>query len=194
MLQKALEYEPSNENALGRFAKFIRRSGPEAETARTVLKDALANGDAPAIVHLILGTLAASEGHLDEAQLHLEQASQLTPKAPQLLNNLAWVVARAEPPDLERALSLINAALELSPNHPEIRETRGQILASMERWKDALIDLEYALGSLRGRPQLHATLARIYTQLGDEDMAALHRKRVERLAPEKKTADKPAGE
>jgi tetratricopeptide (TPR) repeat protein len=192
LLQKALRHQPDQEQALRRLAYFLGRSGPQADKARAMLKDALANGQAPGTAHMILGTTAAAAGNLDEARLHLEQAHALNPDLPDLLNNLAWVLARLDPPQLQRALGMIDRALERSPEHPELRETRGQILARMGRSQDALVDLEFALRALRGRPRLHTTLAEIYQQLGDQDMARLHRERAQ-LGAEGQGAEGGAG-
>ena len=52
---------------------------------------------------------------------------------PVLLNNLAWVLLSAEPPQLDKALSMADAAVKALPQHPEIRETRGVILARLGR-------------------------------------------------------------
>ena len=65
--------------------------------------------------------------------------------APLVANNLAWVLAFSPPVDLPRALELANAAVNKVPNEPRFRGTRGQILARMEKWKEALPDLEEAL-------------------------------------------------
>ena len=175
LLKKALRYTPSHPEALNRLATFVRHTGPEADAARAMLKDLLATGQVPATVHLVLGSSAAAEGKWDEARLHLEQAYRADKRLPAVLNNLAWALTNADPPELDRALSLADAALELAPNHPEIRATRGQILARLERWHDAVSDLELALADFPDRTALHGVLADAYTALGDDEMAERHR-------------------
>ena len=129
--------------------------------------------------------MAASDGDLAKAELHLEQALRLNPNTPEVLNNLAWVLANSKPPQLDRALVLVNAAVNALPDHPELRETRGQILARLQRWQDALPDLETALHDLGSRGNIHGSLATIYEHLGDEDMSAKHRKLAESCAQQK---------
>ena len=174
LLKKALRYTPNHPEALNRLATFVRYTGPEADAARAMLKDLLAS-QVPATVHLVLGSTAAAEGKWDEARLHLEQAYRADKRLPAVLNNLAWVLTNADPPELDRALSLADAALELAPGHSEIRATRGQILARLERWHDAVADLELALTDFPDRTTLHGVLADAYTALGDEELAERHR-------------------
>jgi uncharacterized protein HemY len=62
------------------------------------------------------------------------------------------------------------------PNHPEFRHTRGNILFKMERWKEAIEDLEFALsGSHSDQANIHAELAKAYEMLGSPALAAPHR-------------------
>ena len=175
LLKKALHHTPNHHGTLERLATFVRHTGPEADAARTMLKDLLANGQVPATVHLVLGSAAAADGKWDEARLHLEQAYRADKRLPAVLNNLAWVLTNADPPELDRALSLADAALELAPSHSEIRATRGQILARLKRWHDAVADLELALTDFPDRTTLHGVLADAYTALGDEELAERHR-------------------
>jgi len=175
LLKKALHYTPNHPGTLNRLATFVQYTGPEADTARAMLKDLLANGEIPATVHLVLGSAAAADGRWNEARLHLEQAYRADKRLPAVLNNLAWALTNADPPELNRALSLADAAIELAPSHPEIRATRGQILARLERWHDAVADLELALADFPDRATLHMVLADAYAALGDEEMAERHR-------------------
>lgn len=95
----------------------------------------------------------------------------------ELLNNLRWAIAHAEPPDLDRALNLANAAHQAAPNHPDVLETRGQILAKLGRWKEAITDLDKALPAMPNRARVHDTLAPAYENLGVKELADEHRRR-----------------
>lgn len=188
LLQRALYYRPNHPQALNRLATFVDQSGEVAEEARQMLKDVLAEGKATSTVHLILGTNRAAADDLDQAMVHLEQAYRLNPQMPVVLNNLAWVLANSAEPQLDRALELTNSALRLAPAQPEIRETRGQILVRMQRWQEALVDLELALRGFPKRSQLHATLALVYKKLGDTELAEKHKQRAANLM-EKQTSE-----
>jgi uncharacterized protein HemY len=125
-------------------------------------------------MHLLVGSSAVAEGQWDVARRHLEQAYRLNSRLPALLNQLAWALACGEPPELERALRLAETAVELSPHEPELLATRGRVLARLERWQEALTDLEAVLTTGSEQGELHATLAEVYTALGDAEMAKRH--------------------
>jgi predicted Zn-dependent protease len=181
LLERALQEHANHEGALTRLVTIALSTNAESQQARDHLKAVLAKGEVPATVHLILGTHAAATQRWDYAKLHLEQAYRLNPQMPVLLNNLAWTLAKSPSPQLEDALALSNAAIEIAPDHSEIRATRGQILAQLYRWDDAIVDLEIALRGIHGRRSLHETLAAAYTQLGDDELAGQHQAMIEEL-------------
>src|SRR5438445_652901 len=78
------------------------------------------------------------------ARTHLEQAFRLAPQEGLVANNLAWLLAQPPSPDLPRALALIDSVLARWPDQPNYLETRGQILVKLQRWNEALADLEMA--------------------------------------------------
>jgi predicted Zn-dependent protease len=96
---------------------------------------------------------------------------------PAVANNLAWILANGPDPDLPRALETINAVIERWPGELRFRGTRGQILARMQRWKEALADLELALKVYPDSAQLHRALAETYEHLDAPGMAVEHRQR-----------------
>jgi len=175
LLGKALRVAPDHPEVVHRLAMFVRYSGPPADAMRGQLKDLLAGGQLPATVHLLLGSIAAAEERWDEARLHLEQAYRLDSRLPALLNHLAWAVTQGATPDLERALRLSDEAVKLAVGEPDLRATRGRILARLQRWQDALTDLEAALAASGERGELHTDLVEVYTALGDPEMAERHR-------------------
>jgi Flp pilus assembly protein TadD len=146
-----------------------------------MLRQELANGRSPALLHMVLGADAQDRDQKAEALLHFEQAHALAPERPDIANNLACSLMLAEPPDLSRALKLINEVLEKHSRNPHYRESRGQILARMQRWKEALVDMEYALPAMSRNRDLHRTLADIYTHLQVPRLAAEHRQLAELL-------------
>src|SRR5205823_4094587 len=105
----------------------------------------LAKGQGSVSLNLVLGIDAFERGKLDQAKQYLEQAYKLDPAGPVLANNLAWVLAHTNPPDLDRALAIINTVIERQPKDARFRETRGQVLAKIGRWHEAITDLQAAL-------------------------------------------------
>jgi len=177
----ALKSDPSNSAALLMLTEMTRDDSA-GEDALTMLKERLANGESPWLIHMALGTRLLELGQLEEGAEHLEQAVKLNPSAAIAMNNLAWTLATQEPVDLKRAENLAIRAVELAPGNPQIRETRGQIYLKQERWKEALADLELILPVYSREqqlaaqlPHLHGSLAKAYEGVGNDDMARRHR-------------------
>jgi tetratricopeptide (TPR) repeat protein len=176
LLEKALEYDPTQVELTMRLWAFTKIRGEAADRARAVLRTQLASGKATGVVYLALGMDAWERGKTDEALVLLEQAYQLAPQMGLVVNNLAWVLAHSQPPDLPRALALMDSLLSRWPNEPRYRDTRGQIYARSGRWKEALTDLQAALPAYAADPEMHRRLADVYEHLGLAEMAAEHSK------------------
>jgi tetratricopeptide (TPR) repeat protein len=180
LVEAGLRYDPSNAALLNRLLAALKVGGPQADQAREALEAQLASGKAPASVHFALGLDAWQRGRTDEARLHLERAYDLAPQMPAIANNLAWILATSEPADLKRALELADFAVDKSPKDSSFRDTRGRIFMKLDRWKDALADLEAAVAGKDDDADLHKALAEVYERLGSPGMAAEHRRRAER--------------
>jgi len=175
LLNLALTHSPKNAHALMLLANLAAKDGDAADKARADLEQTLAWGVAPATAHAILGTQALQRNDFAKARMHLELAFQSNPQMPAILNNLAWALANGKNPELPRALQLAQAAEKLS-DHPEIRVTIGTILARMGKHREAVTELEAALRAFPDRPALHGRLAELYEQLGDAELAGMHRR------------------
>jgi tetratricopeptide (TPR) repeat protein len=169
---------------LGRLAI---REDESATQATDMLKQMLARGAAPAVIHLALGTQALHRGQIETGLMHLEQAQEHNPRIPIVLNNLAWGLTQQAEPDLERARQLAEAAQQLS-KHPETYDTLGTILARQGKLREAITQFETALRLLPPRAKIHRQLSELYQQLGDAQLAAEHR----RLADQLEAAAKPS--
>jgi tetratricopeptide (TPR) repeat protein len=115
----------------------------------------------------------------DEARTQWEQAFRLNPDMEIVANNLAWLLAHAPNPDLNRALDLADRAVKRNPTAPHYHGTRGVILMKLGRWSEALTDLEEELKHSPTNKQLHLSLAEVYDHQNDPEMARLHRARAE---------------
>lgn len=180
LLNRALQYGPDNPQVLNLLANLATRDWDGAQGALGALQQSLAKGDAPATVHVILGTWALEQGDFQKGMKHLELANKRNPEMPIVLNNLAWGLAHQQEPDLERALQLAEAAKSLS-DRPEIYHTIGTILARLGRHRQAVTELENALRAFPKYPRIHASLAELYEQFGDAELADLHHRLAERF-------------
>lgn len=181
LLEAATEHAPNDPRVLHRLSLVAAPPGPARAEVIRLLNRTIAEGKATALVHLALGAIAANEGDFATAKLHCELGLEQQPKTMELMNNLAWAIAHADPPDLDRALNLANAAHQAAPNHPEVLETRGQVFAKLGRWKEAITDLEKALPAMPKRVRVHDALAQAYENLGVKELANEHRRRAAEL-------------
>ena len=174
LVQRGLEYWPFNPELLRRLIAFSRIEGPQAETARARLRRILAEGSTVPTLHLLLGIDAWQHNQKAEAREHFDAAFKLAPQVPTMVNNMALVLALGDKPEPERALTMINGVLDHSPNNPVFRDTRGQILVKLGRWREALTDLEFSLPSNKESIRTHQALGSAYQGLGMSQMAKEH--------------------
>jgi predicted Zn-dependent protease len=149
-------------------------TGPEGDAARSTLTGLLAQGEPPALLHFLLGNDAWQRGRPAEARTQMDLAFRAAPQMPFVANNMAMLLAMDTPPDLERALAIIQSVLTNAPGNPEFRDTRGKILIKLGRYQDAITDLEYALPSLGSATNTHRALAQACEPLGLSELAQEH--------------------
>ncbi len=171
LLERALTIAPNNVSALQQVAELMFSKDAVAESAKSVIAEVIASGQAPASIHLIIGTRAVVEGDLAKAELHLDQAHASNPNSPIVMNNLAWVMAHQDPPQLEQAHTVIDTAVKLAPTHPEILDTRAMICLKQGDAKQAIRDLESAIKIRPDHVPYKKRLVEAYRAAGDRDTA-----------------------
>ncbi|MBX3441669.1 MAG: tetratricopeptide repeat protein [Planctomyces sp.] len=184
LLSSALLVYPNDLLTFDRMMALLKSGGDVAAQAREFLLDNIAQGRAVGISHLILGSQAFFTVNPKEAELHLERALESAPQAPIVANNLAWFLAHRDPPDLERALALIEPVVAKFPEDVRFLDTRGHVLAKMGQHREAIQDLEKALKVYSGVSESHAALAECYAALGHAELAARHEQIARRLRDE----------
>ncbi len=177
VLQRGLEAAPDSADLLRELALLSGAPGTAGEAARAKANELLADARHAPMLHFCLGGVAWQRGDLEQARTHYEAAFKSTPSPAEAANNLAAVLAASPKPDLDRALELIQPLVQQQPSNPFFRDTRGQILLLQGRAEEALLDLEFALPQLRDPRPTHTALAKVYEQLGLNDLAAEHRRR-----------------
>jgi tetratricopeptide (TPR) repeat protein len=184
LLERGLRQDPSNAALLARLVGLMNGTAAGADKVRAALKGMLAEGQASATAHFLLGLDAWQNNRVEEARLHWERSHELAPELLGVTNNLAWVLSTGPNADLPRALKLIDQAIDRSSGELKVRfrGTRGHVLVQMKRWKEALADLEAHLPFEADNPDLQRDLAAAYTGLGLKDQAAEHLRRAEQNA------------
>lgn len=174
LIERGLAQDQRNESLLTALIKLTRLEGKQAESARTTLNGLLARGEVAPTAHLCLAMDAWERNRPEEAREHLELVFKLYPQSPLVANNLAWLLAFGESPELERSLQILNDLIGKYPDSPTFHETRGEVLTKAGRWREALVDLEYALPWHKNNARTHGSLAEAYNGLGMKELAAQH--------------------
>lgn len=180
MLSRATELAPRTPIVVETLVRTVIQCAESNEPEIVTLRDNLVSKVDSERAHFIKGTIAVLRGDMTEAEGHLNLAMSDSANIPGVLNNLAVVLYQQENPDLDRALSLVNAALKTVPNQPVIRETRGQILLRMKQYKEAVFDLEFALSAKAPPQPIHEALAQAYEAIGMVDLARTHQELAKR--------------
>lgn len=171
LLREAMNVDSTNAQLLEAVTQACVEAAKSENNDLFVLREAIVQGMGSDTAHFILGTIALNQGKVEEAKNHLEIAAQSNPNLPGLLNNLAFAMTQEDMPDLERALRLSEAAVRTMPTHPYLRETRGQILLRLERYTEAIADLEFALAATELRPTIRPSLSKAYAAIGQTETA-----------------------
>ncbi|HEX4413923.1 MAG TPA: hypothetical protein VH107_09875 [Lacipirellulaceae bacterium] len=142
---------------------------------KALFADLAKSNDLPPTLAEALGTAAAVNHDLPAAERYLRMAVSKNPDSDVSWNNLAYVLVQKPNPPLEEALAATNKALAIAPDDFRYRQTRGEVLVKMQRWKEAVDDLEYALNGAPDAFAIHQSLAQAYEALGNKELAAAHR-------------------
>lgn len=172
-LEKALSANPEDADVLKELADvgIVDPSG----RIEKMLEESLTNGRHNAIVHFVLGSRRWQLNLVDDAVFHMRRAYSLDENLAFAANNLAYYELLKEDGDIDSGLALINELLEKFPDAHAFRETRGQLLTRLERWEEALDDLEYALPEYPNEKRLHTSIALCYDAVGQSQLASKHR-------------------
>jgi len=182
-LQVALQYAPNNPRVMTLVADQVLKTLDSSNEKLKTVRNALVRGSSPGIAHFVQGTASLMRGDAEAGERHLTLASKHLPNSSAILNNLAVALSQREDGDLEQALILSEQAIASMPDPgPYFYETRGQILFQMERYLDAIPDLERALAAEPLAAVAHATLAKCYEQLDAPELAGDHRAAAEAFA------------
>jgi tetratricopeptide (TPR) repeat protein len=175
--------------AIDRLCRVVLSGGEWGEQAERELTELRAAGLSAEYLLGRVGDLAAAVGRYEQAVPWQRQAlAAATERTYLRLNNLAICLLRAEGVGAaEECQSLIEEALGLSENHPQLLATRGEILLRRGQHVRARGDLEASLAAGSGSAEVWGLLAECCELSGDELMAERARaeqSRLEQLAAE----------
>jgi|GEM_PF-2010776 len=156
-------------------AQFVSRPNDEdSQRIRGLIESLIADGNTTGLAHFTLANILWLSNDREEAQWHMEQAYKTDKRLVVVANNLAWLLAHTDPPDLDRALTLARNAVAENPD-PRFRDTLGTVLMKQGNYEEALTEFENALKTTDSKSPIHEKLAFVYEQLGKPRLAELHR-------------------
>jgi len=188
-LLEAVAVDASNPKLKFTAAQACFESAASADEGLQILREAIVKNVDDETAHFIRGTIALNRGNIAEATQQLELAVQQRELAAEqielaarqnanianMYNNFAHALCFGDQPDLPRALQMADKANALQPNHPYLRETRGQIYLKLQQYAPAIEDLNVALNAEELRTQVHASLAQAHEAVGQLEIAQRHR-------------------
>lgn len=148
VLAEALSFDPNSAPALQRLMQYAQANVEGGGSLRPILATAIAEGKNPSLAHLAMGNVCWLEGDKESAQLHFDLAMSIQSDLAVVMNNMAWLLAHdKEQPDYDRALELVQKAIDQSPEKYNFLDTRGTIYLKRNAEGDlkrAALDLEKA--------------------------------------------------
>ena len=187
-LTQAIETDPDYSAVYSRMIQLFmeaRESPEQAKKIRNLFEEIVTGNNPTALAHFALSNILWIEGDRDSAEFHLEQAYLINNNFVVIINNLAWILAHSENPDLERALELAETAVRRAPENPRFRDTLGTVLLKSDEHRKAVSELQLALKGVPNKNAVHQKLAICYKSLGMNDLALMHLGRIKTPSSEK---------
>jgi|GEM_PF-904170 len=172
LLEKAADSDVSNPNVSIEIAKLLPFKIRPTKKILDALKKQIELGVVGVPSLLMLGDGYFAVGNLNEAKLYWEMAYKKEPNNINALNNLAYCLASLSPSNVEQALELLERAITLSPNNPEILDSWGFVLMVGVRPKEAINKYEMAIRQDGKRLDTRKRLREAYEAVGLNDMVA----------------------
>ena len=182
-IQSALKYDSNHVPAYDRLVFNYRNfdSPNDLPEIREQLEKTIVSGKSPALSHFSLSNILWIDGDKEKSQWHMEQAYSHDKGFAVVANNLAWILAHNDPPELDRAFELIGSVVEQAPGDVRFRDTLATILMKQEKFDKAAVEFEKCLADIEDKREIHKKLAVIYDKLGRSSLSRIHQEAVSRL-------------
>jgi tetratricopeptide (TPR) repeat protein len=159
-----------------RINELLNRSKSEPDLSQ-VFASLEASSETPAYILEFLGTDAVVKQDFGRARTLLQRAVNKNPDDHVAWNNLAYLLQQAYPDEINEALRASTRSVELAPDNFDARETRGMIYVRLNRWSEAITDLEIAINGIPGSKEIHQALAKAYQETGNVTLAKIHERK-----------------
>jgi Flp pilus assembly protein TadD len=182
LLRQAYDLSPNDVQTKYQLA-YLPTAFPATSAEAKAIYDPEKDLDIPGQVLQVLGNAEMQKRNYSQAIERYEQARIKIPKDSDLLNNLAFAYLVADVKNAERALFLVDEAIQLLPNTLETNEaashfhhTRGSALLALNRISEAAASFEIALQYRPNNPGILESLVKCYTGRDDKQAAAFQKR------------------
>ncbi len=182
MLIRAMSFDSNYQPVYDRLMRLYldNKDSDESDQVQEAFVNLVTSNEPTPMAHLAYSNFLWEEGEHKKAEFHLEQAYKLDSKYVIVLNNLAWMLAQGENPDLDRASELVKTAIQGNPKDGRFRDTYGDILLKQGKFREAASELELALSGASDLNSVHQKLGVVYENLGMDDLARKHREQAKK--------------
>ncbi len=175
IIRLGLRVAPNDSVLLDMLAFFAFRC-PERVELPPEIADLFEKGKATAQMHLARGTRFLIDKDYKKSIDDYEVAYRKNPEETATGNNLAFTLSEyGDKESLKRAETIVEEVIKRGFRKPRDRvntlETRGRIKLKLEKWQEAIDDLEKVIGSFRRSPGHFRSLAKAHRALGNEQIA-----------------------
>lgn len=140
-----------------------------------------------------LGDAYMSSKNYAEGKANFENAIKIDPRSNLLKNNYAYKLAVSKI-ELDKALSLINQAIENSSGQPSYLDTKGFILFQQNKFDEAAKLFEEAIQLDANQPDIYDHLGDAYYKLNDQTKALQNWNKAKELGSKNKSLSKKINE
>lgn len=170
-LQKVIEADPTNPNFSLEVARLLPIDVTPTKSLLDALKKQMQSGITTSGTYILLAEEQYKQNKVKEAIKFWEIAIKQDPTNYLAINNLALVLAKDQPNNLDRPFEMLNQAVEAQPNNPELYDSLGELYLLANRPKDAINKLEKAIKLDQNRINTREMLVKAYKAADMEDMA-----------------------
>lgn len=151
---------------------------------RKALINLIAQQGSSLVPKIILANATLIEGKIDEAITYYELILAEVPEFTIVLNNLAAILSKKTPPEIDKARELIDKAISITPNIAECRDTKGDIEAQAGNNDSAITEYLKALELAPARLTTREKLINLYASIGNEPEANKQKELLQKVKDE----------
>ncbi len=174
-LDLAVSLDPTNVLIQEELNALAQLGIGQNELTNETLRLRIATSGTSYVARLLLADAALRRGDLAAATNDYEVILAALPQMSLVINNLAMVYTKLEPPRLTESLRLIDKAIAITPGVAEFLDSRGSILSLLNRTEEAVECYLQALATSPQRVVTREKLIASYDKLGQADQVEKQR-------------------